>query len=1581
MTRSPWWRRLLRWAIRLLVVAVAVRLLLALFLTQLIAFAAPWLGLQVQIRSAWLSLAGLSLRLQDVVAADAARPAAPPLLRAGEITLDLSARALLRGAFVVDVGAVAQAHAHLERDADGRLLLPSAWSASTPVAVHQPDGASAISSLRLPFQARALRLHDVVVTFVDGAASPPRTDELTLDVAVRDLGDPQADANLAVRAHAPDAMDAGWLQATLHSDERTLRLRWQADLRDVRTARLAAAVALPPALAKLTSLGATANGELRLALTAPGALDGDGNATVRLLADGQERVVAEASFGPARANTTARTLPFALRLRAPGFVDELALADAELDQRDDELGCRGSLRADGVTLGAARPWLAAHGLQWPDAGIRASAAFDVSLGASVTAALRDVRLQSGDQAITAPLVAVRDLRRDDEGLAIEAAELVGPVGAIARRADGGWSALGASFAPTAGPAAAPTPTGAAPQRPAVRVGSLRWRGADLTFTDATRSGETLRMPGADLALPDATRGAGATLRLADVDVHGDGLAFGVDAPPGRLHVRAMLADAVSSLELDATLAPGRDGIAAQATLAADGLTLRALQPWLAPLGLAPRWQGAALRLAAEARIGGADGETTVAARVGALRLVDGEQTLLQASDVAVEGLRVGRDGLVLGAWTLNSPDAAVAREPDGALVIAGVALSTNPRPQPTTAAANPTAAPTPAPTTPAATPLQLPTVALADGVLRWRDGAALERRIELAATVGAASPAADVPVRATLRAPGAVANCVIDGTVRLAQPAATLALAADGIDGAGLADLLPPSLRCELRDGAFAGSLAWTTGDGGALTVDATNVRVRDGADELLALPRLRLDVATADAEAAHVREFAVEGLRGTVRVDADGVGVAGFRTQPTARPVAAPAANGDAAADADVRVPRLRVDRATLGVERLTVARAGMAPVEVAATATLAPWDASTPDLLATPARWTVGVAAPPLLRDATVELAVAPFALQPTLDAVVRVAGADLTQLAPGGTVADAALAADVHARVNLRRRDPQRFAFGRPFGGEVAVEGFALRDAATGNVLAQADNLTAAVRAIDPRTGDVLLRSLTASGLAFDVTQTADGVQLPGLFVATTPATTTPGAATAPAGAPTAPAPEFAVEHVSIQGLRTTYRDETTSPPTVAPIADAEIDLHGVTTRALAEPRPLAFDVSLRGGDVELERRVHAGNLLAGVVGSAARAVALQGNRHALERRPMFDEIALTGRLEFAPFLRGELRGNVAAFELMGLRGLAKRASIEIADGVVDQRVQVDLRGPDGIDVKSLQVFRWLSLTEPPGGPITTYLRLPMPLPSVLFLLRNEQEEQRVPIAIHLPARGVKTSDVVDAVAEAFAKVVADAVAGSARRAAGVVTGFFDFLWPARALPAAAVGFGPGDSTPTTMAIAAIADALAGDPQLEVLLAHELGSDDLPRVRALATPPATAVAAHVAELRRERTELEARRIALVADLDALYAAGRMPEARRGQEELLAHDERLGALERTLDEALALLANDTPRAARRRDEAAARALGQARLQAVATALRRAVPGLDPERIVVRAPRGAPSGEPAVGGGVTATLRRRMAR
>lgn len=1566
-TRPPRWRRLLRWLLRVVVVMVAVRVLLALLLPQLLALFAPQLGLRVQMRSAWLSLSGLSLRLQGVVAADAERPDAPPLFAAEDIAFDLSTSALLRGDLLVVDASVSKARVHLRRGADGALALPATWTATPAVVAPAPPTAAPPQrrSLRLPFRARSLRLHDVALTFVDDAAAPPRTDQLTLDVAVTDLGDPAADAAVSLRLAAPDAFDAGWLRATIRAADTSFAAEWHADLRDLRTARLAAAVTLPPAIARLTSLGGEIAGSWRSELDDAGVITSRGSATLRLQADGNEQLALDAGIGPLRTEPTAAPIvaPFTLALRAPGFVQSLRLDDAVFEHHADESGGRGTLLADGVTLQAAKGWLAEHGVTLPADGLQVAATFDASLGGSVSATVRDVTVRGGGAAWTLPRATLRDLRRDDDGFAIEAVEVVGPTGALQRAADGAITAVGATWRPSTAPAAdAAAPATAHPPAlalPPVRVGALRWTGADLAMTDAA-------------ATPPAT------LRLRDLDVHGDGLACGVAAPPGRLFVQGALDDAVGALQAELTIAAAAHEFGVDATIAADAMTLRALQPWLAPRGLLPTWTKARLRARAAVRAAARSDGLHVDGELADVQLADGDTPLLQLGKAQFAGLHWQAATLALGAWTLADVDVLVAPGANNAPTIAGVPLpapAASPAPGPAAAAPPVAAGPT----------LRAPTVQLQSVAARWRRRDGGEQRFTLDGALAAADAASALPFRADLRAPGACDTLALQGTWTPAAGAASLQLDAAGLRGPGLAALLPLDRSWRLADGRLrARADVRAPADGrGALVATLADVAFADGDAAWFALERALLDVAAQDAEVLHVRSLAVNGVRARLDRDGDGWAFAGLSLAAAAAPADAPASIG-------FRLPRLRVDGAEVDLDQLELRAGAATPTTVRGTATLAPWDASSPATLAAPARLSLRLAAPPLLRTLAVEMAAAPFALQPLVDATVAADGVDLraafAEFAPKdliSDVADGALTAELHARIDLKRRDPQRFDFDRPIAGDLLVEDLSLRDVGRDAPLLRVDSAEALARAIDPATGDVLLRSLALAGIAFDVTRTADGWRLPGVRW-------NPAAAAAPTAAPASPAapaaattPEFAVEHLSLQGLRARWRDETLSPPLDVPLADAEIDVHQASTRAFTEPRPIAFDVSLRGGDVELERRVHAGNLLAGVVGSAARAATLRGNRHTLEARPLFDEVALQGRVEFAPFVRGDVRASVAAFELMGLRGLAKPAGVEIADGVLDQFVQLDLRGPDGVDVRSMQVFQWLSLTEPPNGPISTYLRLPAPLPTVLFLLRNDADEQRIPIALHLPAGGVRTSDVADAFAEAFAKVVADALRSATMRAAGVVTGMFDFLWT-RQLPApSVVAFAPGDPAVAAIDadIAALAAALAGDSQLEVVLAHDLGDGDVPRARELATPSREVLAARLDELRTRRARLEADRQERVADLDALYAVGRMQEARAARDRLLRLDGELDGLERTLDDVLAMLANDGPRAERRRVEAAAKALGHARLAGVAAALRRAVPGLADDRVILRPVRGTATADRTGGGQVTASVRRRTAR
>ncbi|MFN8826551.1 MAG: DUF748 domain-containing protein [Planctomycetota bacterium] len=638
---------------------------------------------------------------------------------------------------------------------------------------------------------------------------------------------------------------------------------------------------------------------------------------------------------------------------------------------------------------------------------------------------------------------------------------------------------------------------------------------------------------------------------------------------------------------------------------------------------------------------------------------------------------------------------------------------------------------------------------------------------------------------------------------------------------------------------------------------------------------------------------------------------------------------------------------------------------------------------------------AAAPLCREFTAELSIEPYAVAPTIDGTLRLAGvapkrlvAVLPSLAAHmqGTADDLAATATLHARLDLKRRDGRMLDLGRAIAGELSLVDITVVDRSGGGAnertLAKIGEVDVVLRAFDPVTGDLLLRAVHVDDVQLAATRTVDGLELLGLRLAATPP---PAAANPPAAKarPTARAtpPEFAIDDLQVAGLSIDLRDDTTSPPTHLPFADIELELERFTTRGFREPLPWQFRAAIRGGPVALEKRVVRSSLLSGLVGSAGAAVLGSSDQHETEQRPLVDEIRVRGELQLFPAPIGRIVTDITALELPAFRGLAKVAGVELTDGLLDHGSTLVLRGDDGLDLESSTVMTWLSLREPPGGPISTYLRLPAPLDTVLFLLRNDADEQRLPLRVRIAGHAANRGEVAQAAVDALVAVIADAVASAGKRAGGMLTGAIGLggdnkvpdltaQWP----------FAAGDPLPTAADAEALLAALRSDPTLELVLVHELGDGDLARAATLASPPPAAIRATIASLRQRRLELLDQRARLAPAVVAAYDAGKAHEARSSQQQLARLDLELGELERSLDQALGMLGDDSPRQQRRRAAAAAMALGQKRLAAVVAALRSAAPELPAAQIQVRRPRGVPVADLPQGGVVRAMLRRRTA-
>lgn len=1605
-TRS-WWRR---WLWRLLIAAVVGRVLLALFLEPLLRFSASFAGLDLQVGAAHLSLLGTSFRAEAVVVRAVDTPEAPPLFVAKALAADLDAMALLGGRLVVVDAEVSGAEVQLRREGDGRLLLPREWLEPAPVAAlpdAPPTGERAPLRFDLPFVVHSARLHDVRLRFDDRHAK--ELYEGIVDLRVTELGEPGQQGRLELRLHSPRWFDDAWLTATTATRADHFELAWEGAISGVRPHRLPLPPDVQEALADLRTLAlrlqGKASGDVRS--SAPRTPELAGELHFELLGDETQRFGLDATLGPSEAGASGPRTPFALTLQAPGHLRAGSVQDGEFTFGEAGVEASFRLQLDGITPGRFTEPLAHRGVTWPEGGLDLGGTFVLDAGTSTSLELRGLELRGGGEALRLPRLRVQDLRQNGGELAIGDVLLEGPELTAARAADGTLQVCGLRLGPATAPASpavaaaddAPAPLAA---WPSLRLGQLRWQGAMVRFTDATVA-------------------PAGQLELRDVQLRADALAFGCAAPPGRLELRLGLVDTIDAVRLEATLRPSRDALQADLQLTADGVTLAALAPWLAEAGLAPELRDGSLRSAFDVQVVRAESGLTITANVANLALLDGERALLRVRNGSGEQLQVGPAGLHLGSWRLGEPFASVRTDADG--TVHGLGLRTLATAQ---ATSNP-AASAPATATPAAAkppqatattaarsqplrhgPLRLERAAVELTVAGREQPLLLQLDAEVGAATGGPTP---IPLSATIRFAGAVRELAARGSF---TPGAdwqlALTLDGSGLDGRGLHGLLPPHLRCTLADGSLHAALDARAQEAGFVAA-LRALRLVDRGEELLAVDTVDLPVLELGRDRLRLGELRVAGVRGLATFTDDGLHLGGLQFGEAAAAAPAAAANQATASDPTPaaaapparserpRLPIVHLDGASLALERFVLRdrRGGDGePLPLQATLTLARWRPE-PGRSA-PLGVRLEASAPPLCRSFVLDGTLDPYVLQPTFDATLTAAGLAPKALARWsphlgerieGLVDDVSFQATLHARLDLKRRDPLEFDPTRAFAGEFALLDTVLLDTATGQPLAKVGALDVTLRAFDPTSGDLLLRSVHVDDVVIAAARTHAGLELLGVRLRPAPAAasdaTTAGPAAAepspaPATEPARPAAEFAIDHLAVQGVSVTLRDATTEPPSDLPFADAEFELDGFTTRGLYEVHPFRFRAAVRGGPVSLEQRVLRSSLLSGLVGSAGAAVLGGSNQHTMEQRPLLDEARVRGELQLFPKPIGTIQVDVGGFELQALRGLAKASGVELTDGLVDHSSSFVLRGEDGIDLASSTVFTWLSLREPPGGPISTYLRLPAPLDTVLFLLRNEADEQRIPLHVTLPGQRSGAGALTQAIVDALVAVLADAVASAAGRAGGMLTGAIG-LGGSTGVPdvSTAWTFAPGDPEARPADLAPLLAAVVGDPTLEIVLIHELGRADEARANQLANPEPAELQQTVRTLRDRQQELLRQRTPLAERVAASYATGQVQDARSLWTELAVLDRQLGELGRTLDQALDMSAGDTQRLQKRRTQAAAVALGERRLQAVRDALRRAAPDLPDARIQARRARAVVAdGDDA--GRVRAMLRRRAA-
>jgi len=1135
---------------------------------------------------------------------------------------------------------------------------------------------------------------------------------------------------------------------------------------------------------------------------------------------------------------------------------------------------------------------------------------------------------------------------------------------LARREDGAVHFLGlrttsirpARRRPPEEPARAPASGPGTAGLPRIEIGSLRVVENHLSWRD-----DTLPTP-VDVVFDDCG------LEIGPLGFFGDPARDGSTNAEVRVWSRAK--ELLKDLALEGSLAsrPGPLDLTLSIRGAASGIRARRLQPYIDPLGMEEQVQEAEISGALEASIAEESGRFRAGAELRDFAIKNAGEPVLGAGLASLRDARFGDGFLEIGALEIAQGRMNVARDPAGALLALGLRIPMSVfRAAKKDAEPAPAAAPQPSSSAEAilaSVPgLRVGTAHLRDAVLAWRDAsfdppvesmARLDVAIEGLDTRPAAEPAR---FQVQVNVGDSVEKVDVVGTASLAPAGARIAAScrAQGLRPGALAPYLPSGTICDLEAGALAfdGSIAVTPVSEGGLAADVRveRARLEDGERRLLALELLQLEVGRSDPaagelEIAGVRARGLEvdlrhGTDGRLHALGFGIGEASGPAQP------GPETGSETGSETEEEVEPPRMDFTPRGTPRIVLGeidlsasklsyqdeRLGSDPIELSLRLHTPPGQVIVdrdPAALP-PTRFTLEGALTPFVRAWRCDFEAAPWIDEPRFSArflAEGITGGGLAAIDPsllvwidGTAVREGTATGSAEACLRWRRRSPLDLDLRGGFAADVKIGRLELRDAPGGAVLAALDGIDAEIERVDPARGDVRVKTLEVRRPELRAWRAPDGLHFLGLVAHPELKPQAPGAAIVPA----APEPkaraqappqsrsrgEIRVDELRVHGLAVELRDVAADPPTTVPLAELDVSVQRFTTRALHEPLSFRFDAWLGSGEAE-----------------------------SLEGRRLFEEAALSGRVQLFPELRGHAQASLAGLDLLGFRGTAKEGGLEIGDGTLDASARLRFRGQDGIRVDSEFVFTDLDLAEAKSGPLETGLDLPVPLETVLFLLRNADGEHRIPIGFTLDDEGLTAGRIAGAATGAAASVIASAVASAPLRAASSVTDLFGLTGgETDALPSAEVLFAPGSATLTPEGAAALGRLLGllrANGRLAVQVQHRLCAADVARAAILANPAEADCVEIATGLRRRRAELARSRAEVAADARALWGLGDVRAAEEATQRLRSLDAASATTEDGLDRVLELLRTGADRHKEKRTKSAALALARARIEAV---------------------------------------------
>ena len=1172
----------------------------------------------------------------------------------------------------------------------------------------------------------------------------------------------------------------------------------------------------------------------------------------------------------------------------------------------------------------------------------------------------------------------------------EEVDFTGPTLPIARDADGTIRLLGLrtiaipTATPTTRPIAARMPTTTATASvtaslPSFELGKLTWHGSKITLDDRATSGPPLNVVLDDITagiedLTLATHGSGKPGKVAlnvrapglieTLDVAGtltpaaDALSFALHGDSTGItfnRIRPLLAQ----LHLESMLKAGVVHFEADGSLRGDGGVVRA---------------DAAIHNASLI-----DGETKwLAVGDAAIRgaSFDGKRVRVEAIQVEAPHASVDRDE----AGLLSIAGIKLLPIPPASTVIAAAPI----------AAAPPTQVDLTLPIVAQLDAFVVNNASLDWKDASTLPAAQLGATAQVSVKnllIGEDAPAASYTI--DVASPGIVDHLGVSGTLKLAphEQAITAVVKGTGLGGQVVEGYLPSTIGVDLAGRSVAASMSASLkpdargGSTGTFELKDAAITAADGTTLDAGIRSIHASIDRVDlpGKTIAIDELSADGAQFAASQDAAGIHALGVTIAPTplraSKPVLATAEPVAAAGVSDVAaivrasneaMPRITVKKLSLTAERLSFSAAALAEPVAIMNATLT----NDNDLIAiggpTPAdnppvhlRASAGL--DKLIGSLSADAHLAPFASEPTATVSVdanHIDGSGLTRLMPsldalidGRDLSDAHFATALESRFAFTRRGPMGIDLTRDVTGEVVIKGTQLTIPGNDRPLVGVSEIRAEKIRVSPASGSVVIGAFDIAKPIASVVRDADGVHVAGLTIKilqpTPPASTQPSSQPAaqeivvtaekPASPPTEakaetatpalPGGDIRIDRLTMSGVDFRIEDRVNTPHSVIPVTDLDVEVVGLSTRALSEARPVRFSAVVSAGKVPLPPR----KLKVGVES---------------EDREVFAEASANGNLTLYPKPSGYVRGSISGLELTAVRGLASEYGLTLGGGTFDGRLDVRLKNADTFEAKVWPTFNELRMKEVPNGPIQSTFQLPAPPDVIISTLEDADGSLTFPITVPIDAGKLDTGAVIGSAVGSVGKVLAEAMIAAPLKAGklmGSLVGLDMSGDRTKGLEPITLTFAAGESQLSgdqENALQHVRDLMRKDDTIEVTIQHELGSDDVAladeRVN-LGTDDSSAIATQL--LARKR-DLQRRYAEESADVVVTMATGTSKTAEASATRLRETATQLKLTEDGLDSVFDLLRPGADRQAIRRTKAAAILLADLRLRSVQESL-----------------------------------------